>query len=309
MRRSTFLTTFALMIGVSAAAFAGESYVRFQKSETSPRDAALQTAVATFKHPDKDVEIVLYGVVHIADKAYYQSVQRDLDSYDVVLYEGVAPGKTQPTEEDKSLGTMQKMMGELLGLTFQKDGIDYTRKNLVHADMNMDEFKKAMGGNSINPLGGVMDKNQMRQMLPQMKQFSQFGKALMESMPAMRDNFKMMMGSQLGNADLSNALGQKATQVILIERNKVVMKKLAEQLTKTTKGRVAIFYGAAHNPDFEQRLGKLGWTLQSKRWMSAWTIGQGVNEGEETPAPSTPQEQPKTQPRTNPAPEEGPRWF
>jgi hypothetical protein len=294
------LPALALLLAFGAPAFAGpDSYVRF---EQQGQDAALQTAVAHFSHPDKQVEIVLYGVVHIADKAYYDAVQRDLDSYDVVLYEGVAPGKTAPTEADKGLGEMQKAMGELLGLTFQKDGINYTRKNLVHADMNMDQLKEAMGGKTINPMGQMVSPEQLKQMGPMLKSLAQLGKAS----PGMQRMFKTMMAKQLGNANLNNALGAKATQVILIERNKVVMKVLADQLKKTTKGRIAIFYGAAHNPDFEQRFAKMGWSRTSKRWMSAWTIGNGIQSGDE-PAPS------KTQDRREPAPavkpKSGARWF
>lgn len=295
------LPALALLLAFGAPAFAGgpDSYVRF---EQQGQDAALQTAVAHFSHPDKEVEIVLYGVVHIADKAYYDAVQRDLDSYDVVLYEGVAPGKTAPTEADKGLGEMQKAMGELLGLTFQKDGINYTRKNLVHADMNMDQLKEAMGGNTINPMGQMVSPEQLKQMGPMLKSLAQLGKAS----PGMQRMFKTMMAKQLGNANLNNALGAKATQVILIERNKVVMKVLEKQLKKTTKGRIAIFYGAAHNPDFEQRFAKMGWSRTSKRWMSAWTIGNGIQSGEEEPAPTKTRDR---EPAPAVKPKSGPRWF
>lgn len=310
MRRPSFMTAlfsaFALALG-TAPAYAGdiESYVRFATGD-GPQDAALQTAKATFRHPTLDLEITLYGVVHIADADYYAKVQRDLDSYDVVLYEGVAPGSTEPTEEDKSLGDMQKIMGEMLGLTFQKDGIDYTRKNLVHADMNMDQLKEAMGGSSINPLGQVMGEDQLKSMAPMMKMFGQVGKMLMQSNPRMQDQFKLMMGKQLATADLSKAMPEKMSNAILIERNKVVMDVLEKQLTKTKQGTIAIFYGAAHNPDFEERLVALGYTKTSKSWMSAWQIGGGVDDGA-APAPA---QAPKTREReTVPASPEGPRWF
>src|SRR5690606_21493071 len=101
--RLSALTALALTLSLSAglspalAQSEPESYVRFKQGK-SQRDAGLQTAVAHFRHPERNVEIVLYGVVHIADADYYARVQRDLDSYDVVLYEGVAPGKEEPTD-------------------------------------------------------------------------------------------------------------------------------------------------------------------------------------------------------------------
>jgi hypothetical protein len=92
MRSPSLFATLALLLGLAPVASAApESYVRFEKA--GPNDAAMQTAVAHFSHPEKNVEIVLYGVVHIADMDYYARVQKDLDSYDVVLFEGVAPGR------------------------------------------------------------------------------------------------------------------------------------------------------------------------------------------------------------------------
>ena len=95
MRRlsTTLAATLTLILGASSA-FAGESYVRLQQDPNDSNKAGLQTAVGTFTHPSKPgLEIILYGVVHIADMDYYKAIQRDLDSYDKVLFEGVAPGK------------------------------------------------------------------------------------------------------------------------------------------------------------------------------------------------------------------------
>ena len=309
--RTTFLSSLALVFGVGAAS-AQEAYVRIQDGDRQG-DAALQCAVAHFSHPDSDVEIVLYGVVHIADAEYYGRVQGDLDSYTTVLYEGVAPGEnqTEPDEDMAALGDMQQIFGDMLGLTFQKDGIDYTRTNLRHADMTIDQLQEALGGGSINPMGGVMSQEQMRQMGPMLRMAAQFGKMMMENNPQMRDSLKLQLANQLGNADLGEALGGDMERVILYERNAVVMDVLADQLTSQTEGQVAIFYGAAHMPDFETRLGELGWSLTSKRWMSAWQIGGGVADDEggsapvETPATPTPTPTPQREDEG----EDGPRWF
>jgi hypothetical protein len=323
MRSSLFLSALCLMLGLAPASFAGpESYVQFAKGETAS-DAAMQTAVAHFSHPDKDVEVVLYGVVHIGDKAFYSRVQKDLDSYDKVLFEGVAPGKTAPTKEDNSLGEMQKMMGDMLGLSFQKDGIDYTRSNLVHADMNMDQLKEAMGGKTINPMGNMMGAEQMKKMAPMMKMMGGMAKMFMKGNSAMQDRFKIMMGQQMANADMSKAMGEQMSKAILIDRNKVCFDVLLEQLDVVKKGTIAIFYGAAHNPDLEERLNAIGYTRTSKRWMTAWKIGNGV--GADTPALARTPQVPtvstgkrkgpsatttRVKPKAEPVPANGePRWF
>jgi hypothetical protein len=289
---TTLAAAFALTLGATGTVLAndGTSYVRYETDANNAQNSALQTAVGHFTHPDHPgLELILYGVVHIADADYYARVQKDLDSYTTVLYEGVAPTKNyKPTEDDKSLGDMQKAMGSLLGLTFQKDGINYKAKNLVHADMNMDQLKKALGGGSINPMGGMMSKEQMKSMGPMMKMIGKFGKMFMEQMPGMQDRFKTMMAKQLGNADVAQSMPGNFGKVILIDRNEVVMKVLARELPKTKTGSIAIFYGAAHNPDFEQRLGKLGWTLNKKRWMTAWRIGEGLSSDPKVETPRKP---------------------
>ncbi|MBI4574834.1 MAG: hypothetical protein HY722_01065 [Planctomycetes bacterium] len=316
MRRSLFgrfLTALSilLLLGLGTA-LAGGNYVRWREGE-DPGDAALQTAVATLRHPDpdRDVEVVLYGVVHLADADYYDEVQADLDGYDVVLYEGVAPGKGEPRVEDRGLGDMQKLMAEMLGLRFQKDGIDYTRSNLVHADMDLDRIRERLGGASLDPLGQVMDEEQARHLLPMLRMAGELGKALLQRSPGLQERFKWMMGQQLGNADIEAAMPEALTRVILTERNDVVMERLDEQLASMDRGRIAIFYGAAHHPDFEHRLREQGYRPVSKRWLTAWRLGAGVESARREPEPEAEAES-EAAPAPSPAPATpsgSQRWY
>jgi hypothetical protein len=304
-RPATFAAFLALTLGLGSSAFgqqAPETYVRYADGGRQ-QDGALQCAVATFRHPTRDQTVVLYGVVHIADAEYYARVQQDLDSYTTVLYEGVAPGKEQPTEADKSLGDMQKVMGEMLGMTFQKDGIDYTRKNLVHADMTMDELKEKLGGGTINPMGQLLSEEQMKSMAPIMKMIAGLGKMFMQNNPEMQARMRAQFAQQLATADMEKMggqMGEKMARVILIDRNEVCMKVLNQQLETQQDGSIAIFYGAAHMPDLQQRLEAQGFTLTEKRWMSAWKVGKGVDDGWTPPNQGVPV----------PTPSEGERrWF
>lgn len=284
---SLLLSTLCVLFGLGQARAQGvpEPYVRLARGEDGD-DAALQTGVAHFRAPGRDVEIVLYGVVHVAEAEFFAQVQRELDSYTTVLFEGVAPGKEEPTVADRSLGDMQVALGELLGLTFQKDGIDYTHPNLVHADMTMDQVKEALGGRSVSPFGQFMSEEQLAQMGPMLKMFASFGKAMMAGNPRMRDQLKLQLATQLSAAE-TGAMGQQMEQVILYDRNRVCFDVLASQLEKQTSGSIAIFYGAAHMPDMEKRLVEMGFARTSKRWMSAWQIGDGAEDAREAPGGAT----------------------
>ena len=310
LRNNKLMSVFgalALSLGLATSASAQEAtaFTRF-KAGDKENTGALQIAQATYKNPNTGVEIILYGVVHIADKAYYKAVQKDLDSYDVVLWEGVKPGKkkVKPDESMAGIGEMQKMMCEMLGLTFQKDGISYKGDNLVWADMDMDQLQEAFGGDASKGLGGMMNPGMMKQLGPLLKMGKPLLKFLFKSNPAMRSRMKMQFAQQLagaGNGGEMPGMDKKFQEVILIKRNEVVMKFLKKQLKTTKKGSIAIFYGAAHMPDFEKRLAKLGYTKVSKEWKSAWAIGGGAAEGEATPAPA-----PKAQPRPKTGKK---RWF
>ena len=62
-------------------------------------------------------------------------------------------------------------------------------------------------------------------------------------------------------------------RVIVVERNKKAMQVFDRELAKLKNGKMALFYGAAHNADFHQRLVKRGFRQVSKTWKSAWNIG------------------------------------
>jgi hypothetical protein len=82
---------------------------------------------------------------------------------------------------------------------------------------------------------------------------------------------KRVMAEQL--ADLDNAnLGKTLTTILVDDRNAACMKVLQKEIVKGTK-RIAIFYGAAHMPDFEQRLiNDFGMQRESEEWFNAWDL-------------------------------------
>jgi hypothetical protein len=271
----------AAVNGFIRVAGAGDSvetkFSRLTESEDEEVGTRLETAYATYTKAGSDVKVILYGAIHIADKAYYAKVNDDLASYDVVLFEGVSPSKdAKPDENMETVGEMQTAMGKALGLTFQKDGIDYKggiQKNFVHADMTQDELLKATDGDLSKALpgGGLFnDPNMMKQLKPMFGMLKSMGK-----LPkAIRDPLKLQMAKQLADADMENLPGGKdAVKILIGERNKVALKVLDEQLEKRTSGTIAIFYGAAHMKDFHTRLAKKGWTQSDVSWNIAWQIG------------------------------------
>jgi len=83
---------------------------------------------------------------------------------------------------------------------------------------------------------------------------------------------------------LTAGLNDEKGSVILTDRNKVALKVLARELAAGKK-KLAIFYGAAHLPDLEERMiEKMGFERKATRWVTAWKLPERV----ELKKPNTP---------------------
>lgn len=130
-----------------ASAQEPDPYVRYRPARPGAR-AELQVAVSTFRHPQTQVEVQLYGVVHVADGDYYAAVQRDLDRCDLVLYELIKSERpAQGTRAERELGRevhLTRTLAELLGFEHQLEALDYSRQHWVHADLSREQVQEAL---------------------------------------------------------------------------------------------------------------------------------------------------------------------
>ncbi len=69
---------------------AGGSFIRVQDDDDSGR-VSLQIAARTFRRGPTEPAVTLVGASHIGQPAYYDTLQKLLDSHDLVLFEGVGP--------------------------------------------------------------------------------------------------------------------------------------------------------------------------------------------------------------------------
>src|SRR5262245_9002208 len=81
---------------------------------------AMQTAVVRYSSAGRPgVELDLVGAVHIADKSYYDDLNKLFEKYDVVLYELVAPEGTRVPKGGRKgtsthpIGAMQQGMSSI----------------------------------------------------------------------------------------------------------------------------------------------------------------------------------------------------
>jgi hypothetical protein len=251
------------------------SFARFVA--TAKTEGRFETAVVRYVDAEAR-EVDLIGAVHVGETAYYQELQRLFTQYDALLYELVGPKGTVPKKGQKSdhaVAMLQRGLKGALELDFQLDAIDYTPANFVHADLSYEEFTAKQGER-----GESMFKLILRAMLLSMQRAQQ-GKGsnvtvfhlLAALASADRAQYlKFLFAQELEEMERMLAAfgGEKGSESAIIgDRNQAAIDEMQRQLA-AGKTKLGIFYGAAHLPDMEQRLAKLGFRQTGHRWLTAW---------------------------------------
>ncbi len=303
MKRRHPLFLLALMVALTAlsAAQAEDKQAAADKPDARPkyirisRDAdqnplALQTAIVEFVPTDSakaDLHVDLIGAVHVGEKSYYEALNKAFESYDVVLYELVAPDGTRVPKGGKSSGhpvaMLQNGLKGMLGLEHQLEQVDYSKENLLHADMSPEDFAKSMEERNESFLGmfARMWGQAIAQQSTQKNRTSDIDVLAAMFSPNRSFAMKRVMAEQFENVEgVMEALEGKDGSTIITERNKVALKKLSEQIAAGKK-KIAIFYGAGHLGDMEKRLLSDEFELKrsGEQWLDAWNLTK-------TPAPA-----------------------
>jgi hypothetical protein len=233
------------------------------------------------------------GAVHVGEKSYYETLNKRFEGYDVVLYELVAPDGTRVPKGGRTsahpVGMLQSVLKDMLGLEHQLAAVDYTKENLLHADMSPDDFAKSMADRNESFMG--MFFRMMGQAMAQ-QSLGKNRTSDFDMLAALFDRdragaLKRVMAEQFADIEgMMRALDGPDGSTIITERNKVALGKLREQIAAGKK-KIAVFYGAGHLGDMEKRLVT---DFQLKRtgeeWLDAWNL-------EKAPRARKPKEAPR----------------
>ena len=264
----------------AGADFRNPEFIRIQRNEN--RDpVALQTAIAKYVPAggEKGAEIDLVAVVHIGEQAYYERLNKEFEKYDAVLYELVAPEGNKPPKggemkSDNPLAMLQQGMTFFLGLEHQLEVVDYRKSNFIHADLSPEGMKKAMkerGDDKMTIILGVIADLLRKRNLDADKPEPQAPDISLTDLLNPK-KFKRIMAQQFEDAGGDVSLGGTINRLLVEDRNKACIKVLQQQLTAGKK-KIAIFYGAAHMPDFDKRLKEdFGMKRTESEWITAWNL-------------------------------------
>jgi hypothetical protein len=255
-------------------------YIRLSKDGQEVAQS-LDVAVVSFVSADGALQVDLVGAIHVADATYFRRLNKRFLGYEAVLYELVAPEGTRiprgGVEASGPVGMLQGGMTAALGLAYQLNEIDYTKSNFVHADMTPEEFSKSMKereesvgkmffraiGHAMakqsTATGGNRDLRMFKSMFSENREWE----------------LKLLMAEQF--ADLNGAMSiyeGRNGSTLITERNKKALSVLKQQLA-IGKKKLAIFYGAGHMQDMEQRLTEeFNLTRKQVDWFVAWDLSE-----------------------------------
>ncbi len=270
-----------------------ENFIKLKKNETG-EITGLFTPVIRYTAIEKSGEGVtprnitldIIGAVHVGETSYYQELNEHFKNYDAVLYELVAPDNKLVPDTSEAPGLIPQLAKQLLQLDHQLRVIDYKAKNFVHADFTHAELKEAMAknGDDAMTIGGsflieVMRKQNKAAYLakngikPDNKPAPTLDIDLMalfggDQSQALK--IKRMMAEQLAQPGAELGFGSAVGTYLVDKRNDDALETLRQEMK--TKVNLALFYGAAHIPDFDKKLRAEGFTRGETKWLLAWNM-------------------------------------
>lgn len=267
-------------------------FVRVLRDEyKSP--VALQTATAKYVLKDEQgnvtLELFLESAIHVGDPAYYRGFNQRFKHYDAVLYELIAPEDRQiPNADSENLHPaqlLQQIVSDGLGFAHQIAEVNYKADNMIHSDLSPKEMAAARKKRGEDDF--VLLADMFLDLVKQMNRNASAGEDDAEGETAAFDlellsdpdggvKIRRMLATTFNGADAATALRPTQHASIIRDRNGRAMKVLQEQLDKG-KRRVALFWGAAHMPDFERQL-ILAYGVEPAgvNWRSAWDLRDGA---------------------------------
>ncbi|MCH2587487.1 MAG: hypothetical protein MK004_03325 [Planctomycetales bacterium] len=272
------------------------TFIRIVRDEKTGEPLRMETATVRYvkrlrpaagKKRRQTAVVDLIGAVHVGERSYYSSLNKQFEQYDALLYELVAPKGVRPAKgagaaSNNPAGFLQNAMKTTLGLDHQLELIDYSRKNFVHADLSPAEMAKAMekrGDTALTITLGVLADMIRQQNIAAAKAKQKGGNAPVEEVdlltmlldPNGPAKMKRMMAEQMADLGPEGGVGKTLDQLLVQDRNVAAMKVVREQLGQGKK-RLGLFYGAAHMPDFHRRMTKLGFRPRTTTWTPAWNL-------------------------------------
>lgn len=265
------LLQFLCLLVFSASPLVAEDIVPIKTVEKDGVIDKLQVAVVTYTKGESNLQII--GTVHVADEVYYRMLNERFKKYDALLYELVAPEGTKPEKDQRTM--MRNIANVFLELEHQLAVVDYNASNFVHADFTPEKFQAVMkerGDTMVTiALSAISDLlrqyNKNKETVTDQELQNQSIQVI--GNPNASVELKRMMAKQFVDSDkISTGFGATIESYLIDERNKEALRVV--DIESKSKNNIGLFYGAAHLPDFDERLTASGWKRDKVEYDTAW---------------------------------------
>ncbi len=253
-------------------------------------------------------DLWLAGASHVGEPAYYDALQRHLDTQPLVLFEGIkdlshpASGQkarsvqraedsaeTLTASKASPASSLQVTLAKSLGLVFQLEAIDYDRPNFRNSDLSAQQIQALMLANRSKVPGEerTNQETEFQDLVETMQGTSAFGailKAVLDiigNSPRLQALTKLalieVLGEFKGDITQIQALPpdmKRLFDVLIQERNKAVLADLkAELKSRPPPASITVLFGAAHLYDLEQRLRReLKYRPADQLWLPVFSV-------------------------------------
>jgi hypothetical protein len=254
----------------------------------------LQTSIYTLISKDTNVRLKIIGVVHVADKECYLSIQKIINDLDYLFYEGIRVKShaqisqqnfplslvTQSTEETDTLRSIKKysdLKSEIAHFLNFADQAEHLRPkaNWINADIDFNQFVELLRAYNIqfdslsNLSGDSQSIAKDYSEIIRMNQRDNLYRAKIAS-------FKKKMSQNLVKSanDLAYLEEMRLPrEAIIIERNKIALTFLKPKFSSQIPLELGLLYGAAHTPNFVEILTReYNFEIESCEWLDAWSL-------------------------------------
>lgn len=258
-------------------------------------ECVVQTAIAAYQDAG-GVSVSLVAAIHSADAAHFQTIQRELESFPLVLYEGWTEEGEDETEGPASEPVVLDLLMKFSGfadriltvfLGFRHVGqwsgaVDYSLSTFRNVDMSFREFARLSHERFETAA----------QLAAAWRLFPRYvASVIIRAAPISREEWSRILSLPRDwhqacryvyaheVCEASNLLGaydalpEVRRTVTIHERNALVERVLFSEIRKG-KTRAAVYYGAVHMPDLERRLLERGFRKSRVRWIDAWDVGR-----------------------------------
>jgi hypothetical protein len=231
-------------------------------------------------------DIWLVGASHIGDSNYFATLQRRLDAQPLVLFEGVGARSKKIKFDPEEESSVQHTLATSLGLVFQLSAIDYDRPHFQNSDLTIAQLQSLFQSGGKAGGQGTKAGAEFQQLLQVMNGSSFLGALVhvgirfIGANPRLQAMTKVVLIELLGQikGDLAQLKGmppeiQRLLEVIIQERNKVVIEDVKKELAGRWPRDIAVFYGAGHMADLEKRLRtELNYVPRKTVWLTAMSV-------------------------------------